>query len=141
MALTGRHARPHDGIPSSSMADIAFLLLVFFLVTTTFPKDSGLALALPSDPEPVQVKPSNVLRFAVAADGELTVQHGSSAMVQTIRSQDVSQLWTQTQAENPNLIASLETHPDAAYQAMVDVLDALQTAGADRISLKTGEGR
>jgi len=39
-------------------------------------------------------------------------------------------------ASNPNLIAGVKTHPDAPYKFMIDVLDALQTAGADKISLQ-----
>ena len=41
--LNNKKQRVSDEIPTSSMADIAFLLLIFFLVTTTFPKDKGLA--------------------------------------------------------------------------------------------------
>ena len=48
MAVLGtKKSKVSDEIPSSSMADIAFLLLIFFLVTTTFPKDKGLAIVLP----------------------------------------------------------------------------------------------
>ena len=60
--------RPSVEINSSSMADIAFLLLIFFLVTTTMDVDSGLLRKLPPpiDPEapkPPPVKERNV--FAV----------------------------------------------------------------------------
>ena len=37
---------------------------------------------------------------------------------------------------NPNLIAAVKTHPDAPHRFMIDVLDALQLAGAERISLQ-----
>ncbi len=44
-------ARNTPEIPNASMADIAFLLLTFFLVTTTMPNNSGLSIALPPPPE------------------------------------------------------------------------------------------
>ncbi|MEJ2153086.1 MAG: biopolymer transporter ExbD, partial [Gemmatimonadota bacterium] len=42
-----RKSRVSDEIPTASMADIAFLLLIFFLVTTVFAEDRGLSLVLP----------------------------------------------------------------------------------------------
>ena len=50
-----RKSKTSSEVPSSSIADIAFLLLIFFLVTTTFPKDKGLAVVLP---EPGEEPPS-----------------------------------------------------------------------------------
>ena len=55
--------RPNDEIPTSSMADIAFLLIVFFMVTTTFTATRGLDFALPEDDDnpPVIEKEESVL--------------------------------------------------------------------------------
>ena len=48
MALRERKARV-GAIPEGGMADIAFLLLVFFLVTTTIDMDKGLGIILPAE--------------------------------------------------------------------------------------------
>ena len=48
--------RPPVDINSSSMADIAFLLLIFFLVTTTISMDQGLEIVLPSEGNEMKVK-------------------------------------------------------------------------------------
>jgi biopolymer transport protein ExbD len=57
-----------------------------------------------------------------------------------MRAQEVEGLWRQEVATNPNLIAAVKTHPDAPYRFMMDVLDALHSANAERISLQILEG-
>ena len=64
------------------------------------------------------------------------MKRGESPQVQQVRPEDVESIWRQDVAANENLIAAVKTHPDAPYRFMVDVLDALHTAGAERISLQ-----
>ena len=137
--LNNKKSKVSDEIPSSSMADIAFLLLIFFLVTTTFPKDKGLSLVLPEENSEVQVNQKNVLHILIQATGTVVVRHGESQDEQTVPADQVEGIWRQSVAQNPNLIAGVKTSPDAPYRYMVDVLDALQTAGADKISLQVLE--
>ena len=59
--LNQKKSKVSDEIPSSSMADIAFLLLIFFLVTTVFPKDKGLPIVLPEASETVAINQTNIL--------------------------------------------------------------------------------
>jgi len=141
MALMGnKKSKVSDEIPSSSMADIAFLLLIFFLVTTTFPKDKGLAIVLPERDETVEVSQKNILHIIVNADGRVLIKRGESQQEQTVRPSDVERIWRQDVAQNPLLIAALKTHPEAPYRFMIDVLDALQTAGSERIAIEMLEG-
>ena len=55
--------RPTQEINSSSMADIAFLLLVFFLVTTTISMDKGISLVLPSEGNELEVNRKNIVNI------------------------------------------------------------------------------
>ena len=141
MAVLGnKKSKVSDEIPSSSMADIAFLLLIFFLVTTTFPKDKGLQIVLPEQAEEVEVSQKNVLHVIVNPNGTVTIKRGESQQEQVVRPDDVENIWRLDVAQNPILIAAVKTHPDAPYRYMVDVLDALQAAGSTRISLELLEG-
>jgi len=138
MAMLSATRRPSGAIPTSSMADIAFLLLVFFLVTTVFPKDDGLALVLPQGE--AEVHQGNVLHVLVGASGGVELRFGASPNSQLVSAQQLGGIWRQAMAGNPQLIAAVKTAPDAHYQRMVDVLDQLQGAGATRISLQVMPG-
>ena len=64
-------------INAGSMADIAFLLLVFFLVTTTMQQDKGLRVLLPQwtpDVEPINVYESNILQVVLTGNDQLFVK-------------------------------------------------------------------
>jgi biopolymer transport protein ExbD len=134
--LKNKKSKVSDEIPSSSMADIAFLLLIFFLVTTVFPKDKGLRIVLPEQSEQVEVSQRNILHVLIQANGLVNVRRGESTQEQTVQSSAIEGIWRLEYAENENLIAAVKTHPDAPYRHMVAVLDGLQTAGATRISLQ-----
>lgn len=73
----GRRATPE--INAGSMADIAFLLLIFFLVTTTMDVDTGLTRKLPpplevDQPDPPKVKERNIFQVLVNANNDLLVE-------------------------------------------------------------------
>ena len=75
-----RKKRSMPGINSSSTADIAFMLLIFFLTTTSMDTDRGLARRLPNPPDPnvkqnddIIVKERNVLQVRLNKDNQLMV--------------------------------------------------------------------
>ena len=138
--LNNKKSKVTDEVPSASMADIAFLLLIFFLVTTTFPKDKGLAIVLPEQSEEVEVSQKNIIHIIIQANGIVDLKRGESPQIQQVRPNALEGIWRQEVAENANLIAAVKTHPDAPYKFMVDVLDALHMAGAERVSLQLLEG-
>ena len=136
MAIMNKKSKVSDEIPSASMADIAFLLLIFFLVTTVFPRNSGLRVVLPEEAEEVEVSQRNVLHLQVQSTGVVVVRYGDSEDEQQMTASQIESVWRTEVAQNPNLIAAVKTHPDAAHEYMIAVLDALQLAGAERISLQ-----
>jgi biopolymer transport protein ExbD len=131
-----------DKIPTSSMADIAFLLLIFFLVTTVFDEEIGLQVVLPErGPESEQeVSPKNLLFFLVQPDGSVIVRRGESPGEQRITARQVEGVMRQSLVSNPNVIGVVQTSPQARYEHMIRVLDGIQSAGATRFSLQLLEG-
>lgn len=116
-------------IPTAPMADIAFLLIVFFLVTTSFSQDKGLGLTLPPYGSVTRVPSRNITRVWINAIGEIMHE-------QEIVSLDLMQQRIEKMTEdNPDLIVSIKSDPDARYEYFVDVIDAIKEAGNDKISI------
>ena len=136
MAIMKRKQKVSDEIPPASMADIAFLLLVFFLTTTVFNEERGLPIVLPEQSEEQDVSPKNLIFFIVQPDGRVVVRRGESEQEQTIAYNQVANILRQEIASNSNLIAAIQTHPDAPYRHMVNTLDEVKLSGAERISLQ-----
>jgi biopolymer transport protein ExbD len=118
-----------------STADVAFLLLIFFIVTTIFAAEQGLTLVLPGKQKEktdiVKVKESNIATIFVEDDNSITldrnpieVNHIKVAIEDRILS-------------NPKLVVLLKVHPEADYGQMIACLDELRLANANKVSLKT----
>ncbi len=134
--LSKKKSKVSDGVNMASTADIAFLLLIFFLVTTTFPKDKGLSIVLPEPGEEAQVSQKNILHLIIQPSGIIDVKRGESQQIVQMRPSEIEGLWRQEVSANPNMIAAVKTDPEAPYKFMIDVLDALKRANAERISLQ-----
>ena len=121
--------RPAQEINSSSMADIAFLLLVFFLVTTTISMDKGISLVLPSEGNELEVNRKNIVNILMNESGKVLIDDKPTKM-NLIKDIVVRRL-----SGNPNLIFSVQTHPRTKYQDYLKVLDQLKEAKATKISI------
>ena len=124
-----KERRPAQEVNSSSMADIAFLLLVFFLVTTTISMDKGISLVLPSEGNELEVNRKNIVNILVNESGKVLLDD-KPTQIKAIKGLVEKKL-----AGNPNLIFSVQTHPRTKYQAYLKVLDQLKEAKATKISI------
>jgi len=136
MALMRKKQRVSGEIPTASMADIAFLLLVFFLVTTVFDEERGLQIVLPEEQSEVDVPQKNVMHLIIMPNGQVRVKQGESTNERMVTAAEIADLWRLAYAANENLIAAVKTDLNAPHKYMIDVLDQLQLAGATRISLQ-----
>ena len=116
-------------IPSGSMADIAFLLLIFFLVTTTIDMDKGLGLVLPPKGEEKEIPKKNISNILLNSRGEVLLDK------EPIPMRELRVVIKEKMMVNDKLIFSVKTHPKAKYQSYVEVLDQLKMANATRISI------
>ena len=132
-----RESRVSPEIPTASMADIAFLLIVFFLVTTTMNQDKGLSLHLPPVGETKEVQSKNILNVWINARDQLAFFENDQ--LTPIPSGQLQSQIKSRMAENDKLIISVKTERGATYRTFVDVLDELQMAGATKISIANPE--
>ena len=119
-----------EGIPTSSMADIAFLLLVFFLVTTTIDTDKGLGIVLPpaGDVE-IEIQKKNILNCLINSQGKVLLDEEPTPIEQ------ISRIVGRRLRENDKLIVSVKAHPKTSYTDYIRVIDQLKMADAKRISI------
>ncbi len=132
-----RQSRVMPEIPTASMADIAFLLIVFFLVTTTMNHDKGLSLHLPPVGETKEVKNKNILNVWINARDQ--VAFFENDQLTTVPSSELKDRIQSRLNENQKLIISVKTERGATYRTFVDVLDELKMAGATKISIANPE--
>lgn len=120
-------------VPQAGMADIAFLLLIFFLVVTTIDVDTGIGMQLPPPPDPDQEPPPirerNLMNILVNAQGFILINE-ERANIQDVRRLVMDFVDNQNRAQDPNLaesprqaIVSIKTDRQTPYEIYIGMLD------------------
>jgi|TARA_Y100000780_G_C13396391_1_gene306293 biopolymer transport protein ExbD len=128
MSLRERKARV-GAIPEGGMADIAFLLLVFFLVTTTIDMDKGIGIILPAEGQEIEINKKNILNLLISSSGNVLLGGEPIAINQ------IDDRVKEAIRKNDKLIISVKAHEKAQYDVYIEVLDQLKKAKATRISI------
>ena len=121
--------RSLDEINSSSMADIAFLLLVFFLVTTTISMDKCINIVLPADGEQKEIPKTNITNILINESGKVLLDNIPTLI------KDIGGIVEKKIAANDKMIFSVQSHSKTKYNDYLKVLDQLKMAKATRISI------
>jgi biopolymer transport protein ExbD len=136
--LNKKRGRESAEIDGSSLADIAFLLLIFFLVVTTIDVDTGIGLVLPpipDDVEPPPVRERNLMNILVNAQGMVLINEQPAA-VASVRERVKE--FIDNNGTDPNLsespddaIVSIKTDRRTPYNVYIDMLDEVMGAYAE----------
>ncbi len=130
MLLGKKKNRGDVEIPSASLSDIVFLLLIFFLVTTSIDTEKGLDLVLPPPGETqIKIPKKNITNLLINASGQALLDG------EVVEIKDISKIIRDKILENELLIVSVKTDKETKYETYVKVLDQLKKAPAKRISL------
>ena len=123
---------PGAEVPTSSMADIAFLLIIFFMLTAVYSTTRGLDFGLPKDdPEDLNVKAEESIHIIVRGIGNYTVDRRPATL------EEVGGYIQTKMAQNPKKPVIVQTEPDVPYGATIDVLDLCRQLDVKNISIPT----
>jgi len=132
--LLGKRKKVSQDIPTSALPDIIFLLLIFFLVTTTIDAEKGLDLVLPpADTEQLEMSKKNIVNLLINAAGNVAIDN------EIVEVRDITRIIKERIQENPLLVVSVKTDKQTQYDVYLDVIDKLKKAEAKRISLAEPE--
>ena len=119
-------------IPTASMADVAFLLIIFFLVASFYSVTRGIQFSLPKHEEAaLTAEPEAATLIEIAATGALTVD-GRPMPLDGLQGYLAPRL-----QRNPTKSVILQTSLDAPYEAMTDVFDELRQVGVQSLVIPT----
>ena len=129
-----RKSKASDEIPSSSLADIAFLLLIFFMVTTVFrtSKERPIEWAAAAASEKIDEKREDIMHVWVERNGDVWVNDRSITM--STLSNIVAPAYA---ASDRRLVISLRADTDVPYQFVNQVQEELQEANVIRVVFAT----
>lgn len=119
-------------VPTSSMADIAFLLIIFFMLTAVFSVTRGLDFGLPKDdPKDLIVKPEESIHVIIHGSGSYEVDRRPASL------EEVGGYIQAKMEQNPKKPVIIQTDPNVPYGATIDVLDLCRQLEVRNISIPT----
>ena len=117
-----------SSVPTASMADIAFLLLIFFMATTIFKMEDGLEVTLPRAETAQHQQRERVMHVWVDKGGRISIND------RLVRVDQVEEIVKGVLSGRPDLIVAFNADDRAPYQAVSGVLEELKDANAVRVS-------
>lgn len=129
-----RRHRVSARIPSVSMGDIAFLLLIFFMATTIFKTEEGIEVRLPQSETAEKQKRESVLHVWIDQKGHVWIND------RFVTGDRLHESVTRAAAARPGLMVAFNADERAPYHAVATVLEELKEANAVHVSF-TSEPR
>ena len=134
--------REDPEVGGAGMADIAFLLLIFFLLVTTIDIDTGIGLQLPPAPkenqDPPPIKERNMMKILVNSQGQVLMGTDEKQPTPIVEVKPKLKEFITNRGQNPNLsdspdkaIVSIKTDRATPYNVYIDMLDEVMGAYAD----------
>ena len=115
------------GIPTSSMGDIVFLLLIFFMATTIFKKENGLPVSLPRAEASKKQKTEQLAAIWVDQNGRISIND------KLVYLPDIQNVIKAKLEENPSLFVQFKADNRVKYEVMDAVIEELKGINAVRV--------
>lgn len=117
-------------IPTASMADIAFLLIIFFMITAVYAVTKGPVFNMP-EKEEGQTEAKEATHIYIDAKGYLVVDN------KPMNIEEIPNYLQPKLERNPNKPVIIDPHPDTNYEHMVEVFDLMKQMKVKNISIPT----
>ena len=131
-----RKAKVVSVVPTASMADISFLLLVFFMVTTVFVRYRGLPVRMP-EAEKIEKLENRRIVTHIWIDGQGVIRIEE----RDIGLDQVAKIMNGKMIQDPRTIVSIKADANAEFGLIADVLEELRKAEALRVNFATNQER
>ena len=129
MAKKSRASADEAEIDLTPMLDVTFIMLIFFIVTTSFAKEMGIDVNRPTASNQQVSKASEVIAIQLKENGEVQME-GRAVDIRAVRA-NVERL----RAEKPDAAVIIATSKAAQTGILVQVIDQAKEAGASNISV------
>lgn len=126
-----RRVHPRTVIPTASMADIAMLLLIFFLSTAIFRSQEAMMVRLPGAFTGERIRREEAIGIWVGPDGRVAFNDAA------VPADRVAEVLAGKLRQNPGLTIALRADARVPYRRVAEVLDQLKQARAPRVSFTT----
>ena len=114
------------------MLDIVFIMLIFFIVTTSFVKEKGIEVSRPSNSPPKEVtKNKGPIVVKIDANGNISIKG------RLLERKAVEANLEREKAQKPDSPLIIAAHPDAETETLVTILDAAKAVGVASVSVAT----
>ena len=123
-----RNQKTKATVPTASMGDIVFLLLIFFMVTTVFKTEDGLPVDLPRAESGVEVKRDDIRNIYVDQLGRISVDD------KLVTPEKAAQIMLQSYQDNPMTIVAFQGDVRTDYEIMDNLMEELKKVNAVRVS-------
>lgn len=121
------------GVDMTSMLDVVFIMLIFFIVTTSFVKEAGIEVNRPGASTAERQERASIM-VAVSAEGEIWIDR-RQVDVRAVRA-NIQRL----RAENPEGAVVIQADTEARTGLLIEVMDQVRLAGVMDVSVATQEG-
>ena len=124
-------------IDMTPMVDVAFLLLIFFMTTTTFKPPERVSVLLPGSKSEIHVPETNTIILTVNKAGEIYISDEDLSQTQLVPREDIVKAILNWRAQNPAAIVVVKGDKEVEYGAVADIMDALAQSNTLRFNLMT----
>ena len=133
MKINRRKTKNINIADSGALSDLAFLLIVFFIVIAVFGVNKGFMLGLPQKHSSKVVHIDDIIKVTLTDENELLYKNDPVLLV------EIEKIVSNKLKQRPNMTFLLKIAPDATYQNVIDVLNIVQKLNIENFSFKMFE--